>query len=251
MLINPIFQKLTPIEREIAIVGFGAQIKDYKHDDLLTAMLGLIGRTHLNCSIPLDPSKVDLTIDELVSDLKKYNGNLTILEIELAFKNGWKKEYGEYYGLGNATYFQWINAFAYGEKRLKIKKMLSDAKTKQPEPEKKTAEEVEYIMKDACLKAFDDYCKGAVIRDFGNVKYEFLVKHKIINFSKERKDAIYELAKQKAKQTAIDERQKTETIEKALKKLSPDTIISESKRMALLEFFKDLKESEMELSYMF
>lgn len=245
------FQKLTPIEKEIAIVGFGAQIKSYTHDDLLTAMLGLIGRTHLNCSVPLDSAKVDITIDELVSDLKKYNGNLTILEIELAFKNGWKKEYGEYYGLGNATYFQWINAYAYGEKRLKVKKALADAKIKQPEPGKKDEAEVEIIMKDACLKAFDDYCKGAVIRDFGNVKYEFLVKHKILIFSKERKDAIFELAKQQTRQTAIDDRQRTETIEKALSKLSADTIISESKRMALLEFFKDLKESEMELSDMF
>jgi len=39
----------------------------------------------------VDSNAIDITIDELCIDLKKYNGNLTSSEIELAFKNVTKK----------------------------------------------------------------------------------------------------------------------------------------------------------------
>lgn len=234
----------------MALAIFSNPISKLPENDFIVKMNTLITNTHLRCSIPLDEMQVTATLPELCKDLRNSKPAATFEEIELAFKNGYKGEYGDFYGLNNRTYFFWIGAFYFGQNRARIKKLILESKAEIPIAKKDEAE-VEIIMKDACLRSFDDYCKGAVIRDFGNVKYEFLVKHEILNFPKERKDAIYELAKQQARQTAIDERQKAETIEKALSKLSPDTIISESKRMALLEFFKDLKESEMELSDMF
>jgi hypothetical protein len=49
------------------------------------------------------------------------------------------------------------------------------------------------------------------------------------------------------KAEAIESRQKAETIEKAIAKILPDSIVAESRREALIVFYQDLVETETEL----
>lgn len=243
------FLKLTPTDKEVAIASVGIRIKDLKESDFKTKIIHLIGQTHLNCGFKLDENQLSQTIDELCSDLLKCNFTLSFAEIELAFKNGWKKEYGDFFGLNNATYFGWVNAYTFGEKRLRVKKTIADAKANEgKEPEKKTPEEADYILKEACLKSFDEFRKGVAIFDHGNVKYNYLVKVGVLNFTKERKEAIKTMVEARVKAEVIETKGKAETIEKALSRIQPDSIISASKKEALNQFFKDLADTETELS---
>lgn len=214
-------------------------------------MLGLIGKTFLNTGGNFKEKKEDVnaTLDELCDDLQKYNGLLSFSEIEIAFKNGWKKEYGEFYGLNNSTYFLWVNAYTLGESRLRVKKMLSNAKENanmnQPI---KSPEEVEYILKAAVLKCFDEFRQGGVIFDAGNVKYNYLDKKGLIKFTKERKDAILTTIKERLRLECLNNKSRSETVEKALKKVLNASVLSECKKEALRQYFSELIEMEIELS---
>ncbi len=227
-------------------------IKTFEDKDLQNSLLVLIGKTHLSCGQKFNQDLTELanaTVDELASDLKKYNANLSFQEITLAFKNGYKGDYGEYFGLNNKTYFQWINAYAYGEKRLRVKKLLSDAKEKANKPTIKLSEqEANEIIKQAILKSFEDFKKGAVVLDIGNVKYNYLEKLELINFSKERKNEILEKTKDRLKSDAIEHKQKTESISQCLSKIMNETIVSEAKKECLRIYFKELVETEFEIS---
>jgi hypothetical protein len=242
------FLKLTAAEKEIALCCIELKIKELSENTFKTKMLHLIGQTHLNCGFKTDENQVEQTIDELCLDLLKYNSTLSFQEIELAFKNGWKKQYGDFFGLNNATYFQWVNAYTWGEKRLKVKKTLLEAKENEKiEPAKKTEAEIDAIMRDACLRSFDDFKKKILVVDAGNVKYNYLVKCGLINFTKERKQEIRAIVESRMRTQAIENRQKSETIEKSIAKILTESIISESRREALVVFYKDLVETETEL----
>lgn len=247
-----VYKGFTPLEKEIVIAVNSPIIKTFEEKYLTNCLLALIAKTYLQSGQFLTGEKkemTDLTIDELSSDFKKYNGNLSFQEIEIAFKNGVKGEYGEYFGLNNKTYFQWVNGYAYGEKRLKVKKALSDAKEKANQPiVKKSEQEANEIMKNAVLKSFEDFKKGAVIFDGGNVKYNYLVKLELLNFSKERKNEILLQVTNKIKLEAVENKNRAESISQTLGKILEETIISESKKECLKVYFKDLLDTGFELS---
>lgn len=241
---------LTTTEKEIAKASQEPKLSELAIGEITVFMIGLIGRTFLNTGGDFDKNKemIDATLDELCTDLKKYNATLSLSEIEIAFKNGWKKEYGEYYGLNNATYFGWVNAYTWGEKRLRVKKTLIEAKNKPAEEPKKSPEEIEYIMKDACLKAFDDYRRGVVVLDGGNVKYKYLFKKGLLKLTDERRKELKEKAEEKLRAEAIESKGKAETIEKALSRVTNEGIQSEARKLALLQYFQELTENEFELT---
>ena len=242
------FQNLNPTDKEIAQATCGVLVRTLSDDDLAVKMTTLITNTHFKAGYKFDAIQVGQTLRELCSDIVRYFPSATFEEIELAFKNGYKEEYGEYFGLNNKTYFHWIGAYFHGEKRSRIKKTLLEAKENaNKQPEKKTETESDYILKNACLKSFDDFRKGVVIFDAGNVKYNYLVKCGIINFTKERKQEIRTIVESRMRTQAIENRQKSESIEKSIAKILPESIISESRREALVVFYKDLIETETEL----
>jgi hypothetical protein len=246
------FKSLTTTEKEIALCCIGLKLKELEVNDFKSKMIILIGKTHLSCGFKADENQIQQTIHELCNDLLKYNSTLSFQEIELSFKNGWKKEYGDFFGLNNATYFGWVNAYTFGEKRLKVKKTLLEAKENaNKEPAKKTEAEIDEIMKDACLRSFDDFRRKIPVVDAGNVKYNYLVKCGLINFTKERKQEIRNKVESRLKAEAIESRQKAETIEKAIAKILPDSIVAESRREALIVFYQDLVETETELKDLF
>ena len=226
----------------------GVKIKDLDENNLKSKMIQLIGQTYLNCGFKLDETQLIQTIDEFCDDLKKYHSQLSFEEIELAFKNGYKKIYGDFFGLSNATYFGWVSAYTFAESRLKVKKTILEAKENENKPSKiLSKEEIYKIMKVSIVKSFEDFKRGATIFDAGNVKYNYLVDLGLIDFTKERKNDIMKMAEHRLRQEAIEMKQKNETIEKALSKIMPQTIISESKKQALIEYYKELVEMEIEI----
>jgi len=243
------FKTFTPAEKETAIATIGVKISELEANDFKTKMINLIGQTYLNCGFKLDENQVTLTINELCEDLKKYNITLTFEEIQLAFKNGYKKQYGDFFGLSNATYFGWVNAYTCGESRLKVKKTLLSAKENaNKQPEIKSPAEINKIMKDSCLKSFEDFKIGVVVLDAGNVKYNYLVKKEVLNISKEKKAEFMILAEKNLKSLAIETKGKTETIEKCFGKIVQTSIVSEAKKLALIDFYKNLASNDFDLN---
>lgn len=236
-------------EKDIFFALKKPNIFNFPPNGFHNAMQILIGKTHLNCGVTLNNEQLKLTIDELCGDLKKDYGKLSFEEIEIAFKNGYKNEYGEYFGLNNKTYLGWVSAYSKEESRLRVIKAIQTAKEKdRQEPAKKTHAETAEIMKWAILTSFDQFKKGALIFDAGNVKYNYLVKIGLLNFTKERKVQILENVKLKLKQNAIETKLQSETLSKVLDKILPETEISEAKKESLKIYYKDLIDTGIEIS---
>lgn len=74
----------------------------------------------------------------LYSDLCERFPDLTMQEVQMAFKNGVRKDYGEYYGLNIVTFNGWLKAFIADEKRAEALMEWSrsqDAEKRRREPE--------------------------------------------------------------------------------------------------------------------
>ena len=95
--------------------------------DIETKLTQLITLTHQACGQLMNSIDVAATLPELCSDLVKYNGILTIEELQIAFKKGYRGEFGEYFGLNNKTYFAWVSAYRYGKDRANAKLAMKKA----------------------------------------------------------------------------------------------------------------------------
>jgi hypothetical protein len=256
LLETPNYKALTIAEKEILTACLEPNIKSFSDNDFRNNMLALIGKTHLNLGWPLDKNQLELTIDELCSDLKKYNSTLSFQEINIAFKNGYKKQYGEFYGLNNATYFAWVNAYAYSVNRSNAKKAIQAAAEKEKVKPVISPEEKEYIIEAGALSCFEHYRKTQIIYDLGNVTYDYLNSKELIPFTDEVKKEIYQSCKarlideQKSKLTDPANIGKHQGIKSAIKEIEENKYlpaIAESKRVALKMYFDQLIQMEIEL----
>lgn len=250
------YDELAILEREIANASFGVKIKDMKPEELLVAMVGLIGRTHVNCGYKMDQSQVDLTVDELVSDLQKYNGLLSLAELELAFKNGWKKAYGEFFGLSNQTYFMWVNGYTWSASRLNAKKAIEKAIKNRNNAPTVSELEKERIVRDGVIARFYHYRDTKVIEDIANVAYNYLDDKGLILFTKEVKNEIMDrcrkrlLSEENSKQIGAKTLGERNDIANAIKQLEQKTspkLKIESRKEALKMYFDQLIEMELDL----
>lgn len=250
------YRNLPAEEREMALASVYEKIRTIPDDEFLFLIDGLIAKTHLNCGMKSDLEQVNSTIDELCEDLKKYNSSITFKEIELAFRNGWKGFYGEYFGLNNKTYFQWVNAYAYGEKRLRITNMMLKEKEKQSMKPEISEEEKNRIIRDGVLACFENFKSTGVIHDAGNVSYNYLDKMGLITFTKQVKDDIVAKTRERMINSSLMEMANTgnvrnikevKVIVDELKKGMPTSLITESKKEALKLFFQNLIEIDEDL----
>ena len=83
-----------------------------------------------------------------------FRSRITISEIEKAFQNGLRGEYGAFFGLNGKTYHQFIKAFLSEEKRQTAKNKFLTMK-EVPEPINENQIHEENIT--ACKNTFQDY----------------------------------------------------------------------------------------------
>lgn len=246
--------RLEPSEKEIALASLERKVKDCAVDELTVFMTGLIERTHINCGQKVDEDYVDLYLDELISDLKKYNTGVSLQEIELAFKGGYKGAFGEWFGLNNKTYFGWINAFTFCEKRTRAKSLLRDRVL----PEVELSEnQKEMLVREGCLKSFELFKEAGFVDDIGNVTYNYLARNKVINYTPEQRNEFKEKAREKIlreSQVRLTEEKRDQTkkqirdfMANVEKNLEDDAVVTEAKKIALNLFFFDLQSAGEEL----
>lgn len=240
-------------------------------------MIGLIARTYTSTggSYKKNKDNVAVTVDELSTDLQKYLGTLSFSELELAFKNGWKKQttafsekekeehfqkYGktkdDFFGLNNATYFGWVNAYAHGESRLKAKKAISEAIKKANHVPEISQEEKNKIIRHGCIQCFEDFKKTGKILDIGNVNYSYLFRLGLINHSPEVKKKMLTDVTERLKtqeKSKLHEREyigQHSVIKYEIEQIEvgkSTRLITEGKRESLKIYFKNLLEMEINL----
>lgn len=199
-------------------------VNNVNDDTLEDKLFDLINKTHLIAGIKHsgDVNELNATVSEIIAELRFNKNNIRIDEIEIAFKNGAHKKYGDYFGLNAVSFCGFIKSYVLDPNRLeaiKIKYMLEEKK----EP---SLQERFEIAKNLALSTFQQFIDGQPIELQGATVYRFLAKLKIIKYSDEEQADFMEGAKtividnkKREKFTSLDKHVRA-TIEKELNNLT-------------------------------
>lgn len=228
----------------------GKILKHYSYIERIDRMSTLIIRTHANCGITYNKEITLATIEELVDDLHMEFGSFTFEEIELAFKKGWKKHFGEFYGLNNATYYNWVLCYSREEARLRAKKEIARIQANlKNAPKVLTPEESDKIVYDGLLLSYESFQhnKNILIPTF---YYDFLRRKELISFNETIKNEL--MTKAKAELIAEERLKKFEApilrhkIDKTINEIQSNdkyqSTINRAKQLAVKLYFETQKE---------
>lgn len=198
-----------------------------------------------------------VSFPELVKETRLYFGFVTIPEIEIFFRKGYQNEYGQYFGLNNKTYLQWIRQGSQEDNRVKaIKAMEKAYKDLLPKPKELTEDEKREIIKQGAIKCFSDFKATGILTDVGNISYRFLWEKGLIKHAQEVKDKMLITVKERLRHQEAMKLQDREyigqhtAIKHELEEISngkSSKLISEGKRESLKIYFQNLIEMEIEL----
>lgn len=247
---------LTPTEVVVVNSRQSNRIADCSDKEIDDALLNAISMAYFQSGQALNAGIVNAEIKELIPDLRIYFSTVCIGEIALFFKQGIDGMHGEYFGLNCKTYRQWLRSGMGSTARLealkKQRKFLEELNM-PPEP---TAEEKEALVLKGVLDSFAEFKKTRFVYDTGNITYNWLDSKKIIPFTTERKKDIIKKAEANIRSEMMGKIQVAlSSIERNKIKAEMDglsdkdiRIKSEAKRVALNLFFKELVETDTELS---
>lgn len=248
-------------ERLIAIASSGKKIKEYSIKEVAHKANELVTMAYFTCGFKIEKKDQQLLVMELAKELKAYFTTISFAELDIAFHNGCRKEYGEYMGLSIVTFYTWIQSYMACSERMSAKKKQREYIASLNAPPPPTATEIHVQMMKSCISMFDDF-KNNIIRnsadvfDAGNAHYNFLDKLGLIEFSVEKKKELYEIAKRRLV-TKNERKLVTETntaFRAAIKEeilsfeKGNDLVKNEAKRVALETYFMELINKKKEIA---
>lgn len=246
---------LSNYERQIVNARENVRVKEINAMDLKTKLSETISKAFFDCryAVP-QPMEFKIMVDGLYKDVSNCASTLTIEEINICFRNGCGKVYGEFTGLSNATFRNWLHKFIASPERQSAIKKQQEFLT--PPPKILTEKEKDELLNKGVLALFEDFKKKGSVLDIGGISYDYLDKIGLLRLSKARKLEIkseaqskLEIEAERKKQSAkgfVDLRDAIKQLD-AIKDGSSDKIKFECKRIALNNYFKELVENGFDL----
>ena len=193
---------------------------------------------------------MDKTAQLLYSEIQTYFKTLTVEEVELAFKNGVRGQYGDYFGLNIITYHNWLKAFQTDSARIQAKKEV--AALPNSEIDKEKAEE---MWQKITKKRFEIFKKTGVFDEpFPAELYDILEARNIIKLTASQKKEFYKQAEidvkehLQARRVAVDKmkRQEIGSILERMKDNRPTStdqtmIKTQAKLLAIKDFYSGIE----------
>ncbi len=137
----------------------------------------------------MDEQEQELIIQNVMNDINDDFIDLTLQEVTIAFKNGVRKKYGEYYGLSVATFYHWLTCYVKETKITANKQLAFIKKEEDPLTEeyknqtksiwvKKITDCYELFLKDDKF-TYEDYNSFFYLHCRDNVKLTLTDKEKV------------------------------------------------------------------------
>lgn len=146
----------------------------------------IIGGIYAQAGQSIDGREIASMAGVLFRDLQARYSMLTLHEVGLAFDNGLRGDYGQFYGLNVITFNNWLKAYRQSDDRFKAIKNMENIKNALPPP---GAEYGEQRMRKMCLRYFDSYKQSGDPGIACVTVYQHLQKTQVINQTKEYKIA--------------------------------------------------------------
>ena len=260
---NTISTPLTIQEGEIVKAKTSALINDLPEGDVFLKVKMLIKMAYFNAGFKINgDTEVEMSDNlilmtrSFILELKSKYNIFSIEELDIIFRRGVLKEFGDYMGLSVVSFMSWVGEY-YQQRQLAIFKNNDNLAKSYKEPEISDQEKEEIMIK-GVHRAFAEYKEKGQYHDFGNAIYNYLDKKGLIKFTPADKQSFMASARMNLQ---LDTNEKIENgcrnvferneLFKFIKQLEQnDTsihkrIISEAKQVALNLFFLTTKSIEL------
>lgn len=131
---------------------------------------------------------------ELIKEVNERFKGITFKEIEIAFKNGLRGEYGEYMGLSVITFSNWIKSFKISRNRIDMIKQYKENK-EVVISEKKKKENFKLFLEECIFKPYES---GKYNLYSWSYIYDFFRSIGYCRFDKKTEEEIIKKAKEKS-----------------------------------------------------
>lgn len=283
LALNNIFEavqglKIDITERKIAMARLKPKICDLPTDEksenlYLHALKSLIMKTYADCGqvisnesyfvdgVEIKPIKFQ--VQELSKDIDKNFNKLTVEELYIAFSEGVRGVYGEFYGLNNVTYFKWLKAYKDSETRrnalFELNKLREPVKVELPQKTYSNSEIYELNKNNIIDFYYNYYLKEKECITFPySLIYKTLSCCKIIDYSVNERIEMYKKAQFVLESKLRNDRakglikgSKMEFEIKEIQEPKSQKVIIKAQEMLVIKFFDICKEQFKELGIKF
>lgn len=251
---------LLPQERELAIAFQGNQIQNINKPDLEIALIKIIENTHSILNWQYDALIGVKDARAMARAVKTYFPKFTLEEMWICFSRGAHGFYGEFKGLSEVTYSNWLRSYAVDPLRMEAKRKQNDFVLERDRPRELTKMEKDKIMIDGITEAFEIIKSGKEYTFPMAHQYDWLDKRKKLPFTRERKmefmllSRIQVKAKKELELSLETDTRQRRVIKAAIEQMERSNtaeMIVEAKRIALITLFKDLASIEADITELF
>lgn len=270
--------KIETIQRQIAIARLKPKISELPSDAesenlYLNSLKGLIMKTYADCGQVLNYESyivdgveikpIKFQVKELSDDIDKYFVFLTLDEIYIAFSEGVRGVYGEFYGLNNVTYFKWLKSYKESEQRrnalFELNKLREPVKIELPQKTYSNSEIYELNKSNIIDFYYNYYLKEKECITFPySLIYKTLDCAKIIDYSKNERIEMYKKAQfvlesklRNDRAKGIIKGSKMEFEIKEIQEPKSQKVIIKAQEMLVIKFFDMCKEQSKEMGIKF
>lgn len=255
---NQLPATVKPSEKVLLNAFDGVKIAKIEFNDLGRTINDLLSKAYFHTGIKLPSDSELFALGLACCESIKSNiqfSLMTDMELELAFKRGADKEYGEFFGINPATVNQWIKGYLNAEERknAKLIKAESDRKvmhiTKEPTPEEFRERFITRLK-----ELYQSYLNNSQISPSEAAYYfNILYREHIITFDIERraelKNRAFKIVTRRndpESALSLDERRKLGKVYEQLivEGTESQMVKLEAMNLGLLAWFSDLKEFE-------
>jgi len=270
--------KIDITERKIAMARLKPKICDLPSDEesenlFLNALKNLIIKTYADCGQVLNNESyvvdgveikpIKFQIQELSKDIDKNFNKLTVEELYIAFSEGVRGIYGEFYGLNNVTYFKWLKSYKESETRrnalFELNKLREPVKLELPQKQYSNSEIYELNKANIIDFYYNYFLKEKECITFPySLIYKTLDCCKIINYSVNERIEMYKKAQFVLESKLRNERakgtikaSKMEFEIKEIQEPKSQKVIIKAQEMLVLKFFEMCKQQSKEMGIKF
>lgn len=158
-------------------------------------LMDIVSKTEFELGYKASDAKhMAMMCNALLEEIKTSFKSIRIDELVIAFKNGARGEFGEFFGLSVVTFNKWINGHQISEKRREALKSIRDAeKVEVKQPSKQEALKMFLEM---WVRRYTEYKKSGVIKfDTPFRDYRILWENGLINHDQSEREMFIEQAK--------------------------------------------------------
>lgn len=171
------------------------KILDYENtSDVLKEFSDIISKTFFEAGQKTEADNLKLLCHGLYEEINKYFPFMSMEEIRIAFSNGVRKEYGDFFGINISTFNFWLKSWQSDEKRKQAQSAIRAANEVEYKPVM-TPTEAEYEWKNTILHQFAKFKKTGILTIFMPVRlFKNFEDNGLIKLTKEEKNIIYKQA---------------------------------------------------------